>query len=201
MEKRIAIFISYIFHPILITTYTIFLMFSIKTIYNISITWNAKLIVLSFVFLTTFIFPLLLVLALKYKGMIKTLQMETREERIFPYIMTTIFYYFTYYMLCQIHIPVMFQKFVLGATLLIVMALIINFWWKISIHMIAIGGMIGCITGISLQLNYDMRLLIGGLFLIAGLIGFSRLKLNLHNQSQIYFGILMGFVVMLCLFL
>lgn len=200
MERRIALIISYIFHPLFACTYTIAIMFSINSIFNSSITLNGKLLVLGFVFATTFLFPFMLIFILYRRGMITNLQMEVREERTFPYLMTAVFYYSMYYMLRQLQLPTMFSEFVLGSTLLIALALIINFWWKISIHMIAIGGMIGTMIGISLQLNYDMRLLIALLFIVAGLIGFSRLKLESHKQSQVYTGFLMGLLIMLVLF-
>jgi len=201
MERKFAWFFSILFHPLLITSYTLGLLFSIRTIFNSAITLQGKLMVMGFVFSTTFIFPLMLILILLRKGNIKSLQMETREERVFPLILTAAFYYSTYYVLRQIQIPNMFQLFLLGTTFLIALALLINFWWKISIHMIALGGMIGTMIGISMQLNYDMRILIALLFIFAGLTAFSRLKLSSHNPAQVYTGFLMGLLLMLLLFI
>jgi len=201
MEKRIAQIISLVFHPLLITTYTFFFMFSFKTIFNLMLTMHGKLIVLGSVFVMSCAFPVLLILLLKHRGMVKTFEMETREERVLPLLMATIFYYSTYYMLHQVKLPAMFQQFVLGSTFLIALVLLINFWWKISIHTVAMGGMIGCMICLSMQFDNDMRLMIACLIMAAGLVSYARLKLEAHTQSQVYFGFFVGLVVMSGIFL
>ena len=104
-------------------------------------------------------------------------------------------------MLKQLHISDIYYLFLLGATFLIIIALLITFYWKISVHMIGIGGMLGALIGISFRINVDFVILIALTVLCSGIVGFARLKLNTHKPLQIYTGFLSGVIIMLLVFL
>jgi membrane-associated phospholipid phosphatase len=55
--------------------------------------------------------------------------------------------------------------------------------------------MIAAIIGISFRLSIDLRFISMCSILIAGFVGFARLKLNAHSPSQVYTGFLLGFLV------
>ncbi|MBC8487827.1 MAG: PAP2 family protein [Bacteroidetes bacterium] len=201
MEEKIAKIISVVFYPMLIPSYTILILFNINNYISLLIPFSAKLLILGMVFITTFLFPILFIFIMKRKGIVKTLQMETREERIYPFAVTAIFYFLSYYMLKQLHISDIYYLFLLGATFLIIIALLITFYWKISVHMIGIGGMLGALIGISFRINIDFVILIALTVLCSGIVGFARLKLNAHIPLQIYTGFLSGVIIMLLVFL
>lgn len=201
MEEKIAKIISVVFHPMLIPSYTILILFNINNYISLLIPFSAKLLILGMVFITTFLFPILFIFIMKRKGIVKNLQMETREERIYPFAVTAIFYFLSYYMLKQLHISDIYYLFLLGATFLIIIALLITFYWKISVHMIGIGGMLGALIGISFRINVDFVFLIALTVLCSGIVGFARLKLNAHKPLQIYTGFLSGVIIMLLVFL
>jgi len=67
--------------------------------------------------------------------------------------------------------------------------------------MVGIGGIAGALTGISFRLNVDFVLLISALILLAGLIGYARLKLMSHRPIQIYTGYILGFMFMVGIYL
>ncbi|MCD4683092.1 MAG: hypothetical protein K8R86_07395 [Bacteroidales bacterium] len=138
---------------------------------------------------------------MKRRGLIKSLQMESKEERVYPFLLTGIFFFLSYYMLKQIQISEVFHLFLLGITILVFLSLLINFFSKISIHMVGIGGMAGALTGISIRINLDLVLLISFTILLAGFIGFARLKLKSHQPIQIYTGYLLGFLFMAGIYL
>ena len=97
-------------------------------------------------------------------------------------------------MLKQAPIPPIIFNFIIGATLSVMFAFIINIKWKVSAHMIGIGGLVGALFCISILLEiYITPFLIIALF-IAGLIGSARLFLKAHNQSQIYVGFVVGMI-------
>ena len=75
--------------------------------------------------------------------------------------------------------------------------------WKISSHMIGIGGITGLIFALSFRLQVLPIIYMISVFLISGLVGYSRLKLNAHNPAQLYSGYLMSFFItfMIVLFL
>ena len=72
----------------------------------------------------------------------------------------------------------------------------VNFYRKISLHMIGIGGFTGLFLGLSLNFGINLNTeMIAGI-LLAGIIGFARLKSNSHQPAEIYTGFLMGVLVM-----
>lgn len=123
--------------------------------------------------------------------------MRTKEERKMPYLAAAIFYFAEAYFLMHADVPVIIQAMMLGATLLIVITLIINLFWLISAHMIGIGGICGMMIAISSRLQINMHYTLIALFFVAGLVAFSRLKLNAHSSAQVYAGFFLGFMVQL----
>jgi len=201
METRLAKITSYIFHPVLIPTYLMFILFYLN-FYSLSLIplWG-KLLMVGIVFLFTALFPALSVYIFFKKGWIKSLEMETREERIYPLLFTAFFYYLTFYLLRQVHWPPIIPVFMFGALCINVAALIINFFWKISIHCMAVGGLLGAFVSISFHYHLDLVYLISAIVLLCGLVGYARLKLNSHKPAQIYTGLLTGAVLMFGIFL
>ena len=196
MQEKIPKLISLIFHPLLIPSYLFISVFNMNSYVSLLIPTTAKFLIFSLVFIATFLFPLLIILIMKRRGLIKSLQMESKEERVYPFLLTGIFFFLSYYMLKQIQISEVFHLFLLGITILVFLSLLINFFSKISIHMVGIGGMAGALTGISIRINLDLVLLISFTILLAGFIGFARLKLKSHQPIQIYTGYLLGFLFM-----
>ncbi|MCK4407712.1 MAG: hypothetical protein KAV44_08555 [Bacteroidales bacterium] len=201
MEIKVSKILSVVFHPLLIPTYTLLIIFNLNVFFSMIIPQLAKWQILGMVFLITFLFPLFMMILFQRIGIIKSLYMKTKEERTLPYLMTIIFYYLASYLLKQLQISPIFYYFILGATFLIIITLIINFFWKISIHMIGIGGMLGTLIGLSFLWMIDIPFLIILLILCSGITGFARLKLNAHNPVQVYTGFVIGTSFMLLLFL
>jgi hypothetical protein len=137
---------------------------------------------------------------MKRQGFIQSYQMETRQERRFPYLITAIFYFLTYNMFRQMHLPDMYIFSMMGATSLLVIVVIVNLWWKISTHMVGLGGVFGLITGLSLKLGIDMIFIIASIMLVSGIVGYARLKSGSHKPAEIYSGFLTGAIVMFAIF-
>ena len=127
--------------------------------------------------------------------------MKTRQERKIPYLLSAIFYSLESYFLANADAPALIQRLMIGATFLVLSVLLINLFWKISAHMVGIGGLCGMMIAISYLLQIDIHFILIALFLIAGIIAFSRLKLSTHNPAQVYTGFLLGVFVQLILFL
>lgn len=152
-----------------------------------------KLIVLLITFISTFALPLLSTLLLLKGGFVKDLQLSDREERKHPLLFTALFYTMGVYLMnFLLPLPPLIGIMLWGVAASVVLTLIINLFWKISAHMIGVGGITGAIIGLSYQLGADLLWIIMLLFLIAGCLGFSRLKLSAHQPAQVYSGFLLG---------
>ena len=201
MQKKFSQIISILFHPLLIPSYFFLIVYNLKSYVSLLIPVQAKTLIFSLVFITTFLFPLLIILIMKRRGVINSLQMELKEERVYPFIVTIIFYFLAYYTLKKVQISEVYHLFLIGSTILVVFSLLINFISKISIHMVGIGGLTGALTGISIRVNLEVVVLISVFLLLAGIIGYARLNLAAHRPIQIYVGFLFGFLFMIGIYL
>ncbi len=193
--------ISFVFHPLLMPFYGILIIFNIGSYIVFSVSPMIKYLVYAIVFVNTFLIPAMSGIFLLKKGLITSLEMNTTKERRLPLLITGLFYSLTYYFLQKFPLPPLIFLILLGATLSVLVSMMVNLIWKISAHMIGAGGMVGAVIGVSWRLSLDLNLLIICLILLSGLIGTSRLKLNAHNPSQVYIGFLLGLTCMMLVML
>ena len=76
-------------------------------------------------------------------------------------------------------------------------ALIANIYFKISMHAIGMGGLVGIAFVIMQQNTMLMTWPLSAALLIAGLVCTSRLLISDHTQKEIYAGLLVGFICQL----
>jgi len=201
MEEKLARIFSVIFQPLLLPSITLFLLFNLNNYIALIIPPNARQMILGMVFIITFIFPVLMMFILYRRRIIHTFTMNSREERILPLFITGIFYFMAYHIIKQLQIDEIYQRIFLGSAFLVLIALVISFIWKISLHMIGMGGMLGAFIGLSQFIQTDLVVIIMIISLACGLTGFARLKLNAHSPLQVYVGFVTGLGVMLWLFM
>lgn len=193
--------ISYLFHPLLIPTIGLWLIFHTQSYISFIITPELQRALYVVVFIATFVFPVLSSILLLIMGRVRSLEMESPEERRIPYLLTAIYYSMGYYMLStKVSLPVQINLLLLGANISVVLTMLININWKISAHAIGVGGLIGALLGFSNQLKVNVVNELILAILIAGLVGYARLRNNAHTQSQVYSGYLVGFLCEFLLF-
>jgi len=201
LETRVAKVISYLFHPLLMPTYGFAVIFFSNNYISTFTTGSIKLIILSVTFVFTFLLPSANALILLKMGRIKSLEMETLNERIIPYLSTALYYFALFYLFYNAEFPNIFRILILGAALSILFTLFISLKWKISAHTTGIGGIAGASLGIIYRLQIDLHLILMIAILISGIVGFARLKLMAHTPAQVYSGFVLGFMIELLLML
>jgi membrane-associated phospholipid phosphatase len=195
MEERIARGISIVFHPLFIPTYFMATLMSLNVFFSLMIPFESKWRILLLVLLTSAIFPMLILYSMYRFKLIKSLNMESREERIYPYAATSIFFFLTTNMIYQINISPVYYYVMMAASILAVLTLLINIYWKISAHTVSMGGMLGILIALQSVLLIDILWLIAVTLLLAGLVGFARLRAGTHTQAQVYAGYILGYLV------
>lgn len=193
MNRRIANFLSVILHPVLMPTYALLVIFQLKTYIAFTTPFQVKVAIYVVIVFNTLIMPVLISYLLLTRGYIRSFEMQRRQERIIPFFSNLVLMLIAYYMIKEIGVPKIFYLLLLGAAASVVIAIIINIKWKISIHMIGIGGIVGMFFGMSTFLLADLRIPILISILVAGLLGSARLALNAHRPLEIYAGFLVGF--------
>lgn len=196
MEERIARIISFIFHPLLIPTYIITLLINQNAFFALIIPFDAKWKIIALVFIISAVSPVIVLFGMYRFRLVQSLQMDRKDERLYPYIATSIFFFLAYYLVWQINISPVYYYCLLGASLLAVITLSINTIWKISAHTVSIGAVLGALVGLQVVLHIDFLWYIVLTIVIGGLVGFARLRAGTHSQAQIYTGYLAGFIVM-----
>jgi hypothetical protein len=196
IETKVARVISYVFHPLFIPSYVLLILMNINSFLSRSLPFTYKMTLVGVVFLTTVLSPLFLTWMLYRLRIISSVFMTRKEERIYPILTISVFYYLTYFLLRGIHISTIFSYYMLGVTLLAILSLAANFYRKISLHMIGIGSFTGLFLGLSLNFGINLNTEVFAGILLAGIIGFARLKSNSHQPAEIYSGFAMGVVVM-----
>ena len=192
---RFAQVISVLGHPLFMPLYAFGLLIYTNPYINMMITETSKYFTLGILLVFTIILPILTSVLFKLFGLIDSLYMKTAKERRWPFLLTLIWYYMGIQLLTRINVPQSFLLLMIGATSIVGVALVITSRWKISIHMLGIGGVIGAIIGISQRFQFDHSILLIALILFAGLIGYARLKTNSHNYRQVYAGFILGISV------
>ena len=145
--------------------------------------------------ISTFILPAMTVLMFLKRNMITSLEMHAREERSWPYINTLFFYIAGWMLINRLPLPRVFGNVIMGASLAILIAFLINLRWKISIHMMALGGLTGMFFAIATLFNFNLIMPTMLIVAAAGITGTARLVLQAHTPAQVYAGFVTGFIV------
>ena len=139
-----AKFFSWLFHPLFIPLIVVYFIVYIHPSYLSGFNDRGKMQVLMIVTLNAVFFPLLTVLLLKGVGFIQSVFLRTQKDRIIPYIACSIFYFWTYHVFRQQHqFPPVLPAFFFGALIASSAALMANIYYKVSMHAIGMGGLIG----------------------------------------------------------
>jgi hypothetical protein len=193
--KSIPQIISVILHPLLMPTYGLVVIFNSGT-YLSFLPIEFKKSIFLIVGICTLGIPLILIPFYLYRKIISGVEMNSINERIIPLVITSILYYASFYILNNTNVPGAIRLFLLGATLCVIVTLIISIQWKISAHMIGLGGMIGLILSISVLMHSDMLFYLILFIFLSGITASARLILNSHTPTQVYIGFVVGFLIM-----
>ena len=195
MSSFLSRFFSYVLHPLLMPFYAVFFLFYLNTYLSYTVSPVMQRLVFIIVFLTTFAMPAVTSMILFYRGTIKSLEMEDAADRTIPFITTAGYYFICFWLLRQLPVSRLFSSLVLGAAITIFIAFLINRTWKISIHMIGIGGIAGCLFALSQFLIADLLFPILIVIVASGILGWARLAREAHTPAQIYSGFFIGFFI------
>ncbi len=192
--KTSAKIVSILFHPLLMPSIGFLVLFNSGT-YLAYLPLDYKGMILLVVAACTLVIPLSMIPFFLYQKVIFSVHMSEKRERYIPLILTFLLYMFCFYLLQRIRIPQTYHAFSLGCVISVGTAFMMTSKWKISAHMIGIGGLTGLIAYIifCLQVNLELYLIIA--ILVAGLTGTARMIINTHKPSEIYSGFLIGLTV------
>lgn len=198
--KTISTFlISSLLHPIILPTLGVALILNSGGYFSLfapSVKYN----IIGIVFAITSIIPLAIMPVLLYFGVFKKISMQTRSERKIPIMITASSHYLAYLFFKDFQGISVVSVFLLSSTTIILISLIINYFWKISLHMIGLGGLCGLLVMMIYRLNADLFIYTIIFLFLSGVVASSRLYLKAHSSTQIYSGFVIGLTVMVFFF-
>lgn len=185
--------ISYLLHPISMPIIVLYIgINNVDYFYLIFHNYSNNLYVIILTF--TMVLPLISSILFVKAGRVESLEMRKKEERrgpLFISIFIMIIGFPIFYSIAKLsfHLSAIY----ILSIILLFFAFLITKRWKISLHMLGIGGA----TGTFIALNY----IFGGVYFfillflaLSGLLAFARLDQKAHNASQVYAGFVLGCV-------
>lgn len=195
-EQNFAMALSIIFQPIFVPIYSLILIFNANTYITYAVHDEVKLFIYGITVINTIILPMGVFYYFYKAKLIESIHMHTAKERSLPFLTIVVFQMSTFYVFTQAPMPSLFPNLVLGAAISVATAFVINLKWKVSIHMLGMGGIVGTLIGLMLRYQVDALNLVLALVLVSGLVGYSRLKLNAHTPLQVYVGFVLGTLIL-----
>ena len=194
--KYFARICSTVFHPLIVGTLGIFLSLYYSYMSMLGLEYILK--VTSVILILTIAIPSLGVLLLYKTKRITSVGLVNREERTLPYILFFVFYLAATVFLWWSNLRGMQFGFFVGGLIAIMVDVLVNRWWKISVHMTAIGA----ITGLIFVMSYMQYIMYAEVIpylqlisiLASGALGTSRIILRRHTIGQVCCGFINGFV-------
>lgn len=157
-----------------------------------------KALIMIIVLMGTLLLPRLTIRIWRQTNGLKLHHLRLREHRSFPYLVFLLFYAFTLHFLARFHLPFYMGGILVSSLMIQAACLLINIWWKISVHSAGAGGIIGALIAFSLLFNFNPVWWLSLCIIIAGLVGSSRMLLRQHTLWQVlagtFLGIILGFV-------
>ncbi|HET9824220.1 MAG TPA: phosphatase PAP2 family protein [Chitinophagaceae bacterium] len=191
--RLIARIISYIFHPVFIPVYLCW--FVVRTQSYLFATfsqWEKTVFILRFGIMYV-MFPLVSVLLMKALGFVNSFQLKTQRDRIIPYVVCMIYYWWMWYVLHnQPEFPKVFVILSLAIFIASVAGLMANISMKVSMHAMAAGIMVAFVMLIGFSQDISFGVYISLAILLTGMICTSRFIDGDHNPREVYGGLLIG---------
>ncbi|TYQ00117.1 hypothetical protein C7447_101726 [Tenacibaculum adriaticum] len=185
-------FISAILHPIVMPTVGVLLFFILS---EVKITREQQLAVLSMVFISTYIIPILLLIFLRAIGVIETYQVKTIPERKIPILFMTGLFFFVGKSLMSTSVTREFSYLFYGTSLsLTLVYFIFLFKEKTSLHLLSMGNAVGYFLLFQQSHNISILPVILVLIILSGLLASSRLYLKAHTPREVYMGFFIGVI-------
>jgi hypothetical protein len=190
--------ISYIFHPLFIPVYLAWLVTETQSyLFTVFTEWEKTIFIARFGVMYI-MFPLVSVLLMKALGFVSSIHLKTQKDRIIPYIVCMIYYWWMWYVLHnQSEFPKQFVILSLAIFLASIGGLMANISIKISMHAMAAGLMAAFVMllGFSQDINFGVYISVS--VFLAGIICTARFIDSDHTAKEIYVGLLVGILSLL----
>lgn len=196
--KHTARIISFFTHPLFIGVYMAIYVVLINPYYFHYASPTSRLFNLLTVIINNLVFPILVVLLMKGLGFIDSITLKTQKERIVPYMASIIFFFWSWYVFYSNQdIPVVFKNMLQGIFFASIISMIANVFFKISMHAVGVGGMLGLMVIVMMDGRMDSLTPLVVTTLLTGVVISARMIASDHQKGDLLSGLFAGIVCQL----
>lgn len=193
-----AKFISVVFHPLFVGVMMAAYLMYIHPTYFVGFSEKVRMLKLLTVINNNVFFPLIVVALLRALGFNKSILLNDNKERIVPYIASITFFFWTYYVFKnQPETPRVLVYMCRGMFFASSGALLLNNYYKISMHGIGVGGLIGLMAVSVFDGTMYSIVPLAVSLLVAASVVTARKVASDHHWFDILSGFVLGFVCQL----
>jgi len=184
--------ISWILHPIILPALYAVLILNGAFYLNNFLRPEAVRIIMLVVLIFTLAIPALIFFASRYLGIVESLEMHSKQERIFSITVIGISVWFCWRILTNYELPEYYTDFLLLVFAGAAMGLIITVFLKFSLHVFGWSLIVFSLAWyIYTWQSFSVLFLVLGVAL-TGVVAWARLKLEAHTPVEIYLGFGLG---------
>tara|TARA_B110000091_G_scaffold91454_1_gene99986 strand:+ start:1553 stop:2128 length:576 start_codon:yes stop_codon:yes gene_type:complete len=185
-------------HPIVLPTIGVILYFLILPH---SIKREQRYFIIGFIFTTTYLVPLGILILLKGLKLIQNFQVHTIKERKIPLLLMILLFTVLGNILLRTIVFGDFGMLFYGTSFgLIIVYLFSIFNIKVSLHLLSIGSMVGFFMVMGLEYMTAVIPVLLLLILFSGLLASSRLHLKAHTPKEVYMGFFFGIMTQIAVY-
>ncbi len=147
--------------------------------------------------LFTVLAPIIMYLIFRRINIIKTVQLDEKQERNVPMILMSLFCLLLFYTFnsVQFILPKYIYALCLSGGIIISILLVINMYLKVSLHATGVGILTGfTFAYVREQMIFDYRILIL-VIIISGIVLSSRLYLEKHTPKELVIGYFLSLII------
>lgn len=193
-QTRLSRALSWLLHPFVVPLYVLGFMLLTDGFLS-RLPASIKSYLAWIVVLYAAIVPMLSIAFMRGLGLLKNFGLHSQRSRLLPLLVGAISYVLCAITLSDVAVATIIRKFVLAAACCEVLALVVTPFWKISLHLICMGGVTAVFTLLSVAGAGQHFWALVATILLSGALASARLHLGAHNPSQIAVGYFGGLVV------
>ena len=196
MLRVLALVFTIVFQPLLMPALVFGLvLFAVPEATSLPEEFKTQIFYL--IVLSTLLIPMITIIGLRLSGMVKSLHLPKKQDRLVPFLITCIYFVMTTYFLFQkSELDPILWKGMAVISFSVIALTIVTLFWKMSAHMTGLGGLMGVILLMgklfpTFNELYPLLLTI----VLSGAVASSRLYLDAHRPLEVYAGFLSGFLI------
>ena len=193
-QTRLSRALSWVLHPFVVPLYVMaFMLLTDGFLSRLPV--SVKNYLVWVVMLYAAIVPMLSIGFMRVLGLLTNLGLHTQRSRMLPLMIGVVSYLLCAITLSDIAIAALVRKFVLAAACCEMLALLVTPFWKISLHLICMGGVTAMFTLLSVAGAGQHFWALVVSILLSGALASARLHLGSHNPWQVAVGYFGGLAV------